>query len=154
MKGTALSRGKRNVEYEMELKFLAAEENESFARTCVAAYAARLNPTLDELADVKAAVSEAVTNAILHGYAGEKGYVVLRGRIEARDVVIEIEDEGVGIADVEAARQPFFTTGPAEERSGMGFTVMETMMDSVEVWSQSGSGTRVTMRKHISQGEK
>ncbi|MDR2166299.1 MAG: anti-sigma F factor [Clostridiales bacterium] len=135
---------------EMELKFAALSENQAFARVVAAAFATRLNPTVAEITEIKTAVSEAVTNAIIHGYDGLDGAaVIMRGYIKGREILIEIEDAGRGIEDIEQAREPLFTTKPDEERSGMGFTVMEEFMDSLEVESEPGRGTIVKMRKII-----
>jgi stage II sporulation protein AB (anti-sigma F factor) len=124
--------------------------NESFARMAAAAFVTPLDPAVDELEDMKAAVSEAVTNAIIHGYPGSEGQVRLDLTREGRDVTIIISDDGAGIADIEAARAPLFTTKPELERSGLGFTVMESFMDSVDVQSTPGKGTTVTLRKKFS----
>ncbi|GIW49075.1 MAG: anti-sigma F factor [Caloramator sp.] len=132
---------------EMKLEFPSKSVNESFARVVVAAFASQLDPTLEELSDVKTAVSEAVTNAIIHGYEDTEGMVTLRCKIEDNKLTIEVEDNGKGIENVELARQPLYTSRPELERSGMGFTVMETFMDSVEVYSELGKGTRVIMTK-------
>lgn len=134
---------------EMRLKFDARSVNEGFARIAVAAFITELNPTLDEVADVKTAVSEAVTNAIIHGYESPEEQVELVCKIEGKVVEIEVIDTGKGIADVEKAMEPFFTTRPELERSGMGFAFMEAFMDEVRVSSQVGKGTRVWMRKKI-----
>ncbi|MBZ4663206.1 MAG: anti-sigma factor [Caloramator sp.] len=132
---------------EMKLEFPSKSVNESFARVVVAAFASQLDPTLEELSDVKTAVSEAVTNAIIHGYEDTEGMVTLRCKIEDNKLTIEVEDNGKGIENVELARQPLYTSRPELERSGMGFTVMETFMDSVEVFSEPGKGTKVIMTK-------
>lgn len=137
----------------MQLTFDARSVNESFARVAVSAFLAELNPTLDELADVKTAVSEAVTNAIIHGYQNENGQVHLFCSLEGNKIEIAVADEGVGIVDVEKAREPFFTTKPELERSGMGFAFMEAFMDEVEVMSEPGKGTKVLMRKQIGKVE-
>ena len=139
-------------ENQMELKFDARSSLESFARVCAGAFASQLNPTLEQVADIKTAVSEAVTNAIVHGYQNKGGEIILRATAKTDEIVIEIQDFGCGIPDVEKAREPFFTTAAGEERSGMGFTVMETFMDRVDVQSDT-SGTIVTMLKHIPQDE-
>lgn len=133
----------------MKLVIESLSENESFARTVVAAYITRLDPTLEELADVKTAVSEAVTNSIIHGYAGKSGEVEVICEIQGQEVVVEIVDYGVGIADIGKAMEPLYTTKPEWERSGMGFAFMEAFMDSLEVHSEVGKGTRVVMRKEI-----
>lgn len=137
---------KRN---EMRLSFDARSVNEGFARVAVAAFITELNPTLDEVADVKTAVSEAVTNAIIHGYDNPEEQVELICRIQDDEVEITVQDSGKGIADVEKAREPFFTTKPELERSGMGFAFMEAFMDEVQVESSVGKGTRVWMCKKI-----
>ena len=136
---------------EMELTFCAKPKNEAFARVAIAAFAVQLNPTLPEMADIKTAVSEAVTNAIVHGYRDrEDGMVRMRAEYgERRMLEIEISDEGCGIRDIAAAMQPFYSTGDGAERSGMGFCVMQTFMDAVEVESTVGEGTTVRMRKYI-----
>lgn len=135
----------------MEVKFLAQAKNEAFARVAIAAFAVQLNPTLPEMADIKTAVSEAVTNAIVHGYRDrEDGMVRMRAEYgERRMLEIEISDEGCGIRDIAAAMQPFYSTGDGAERSGMGFCVMQTFMDAVEVTSAPGDGTTVLLRKRI-----
>lgn len=134
---------------EMCLEFDSRSINEGFARVAVAAFLAELNPTLDELADVKTAVSEAVTNAIIHGYENEMGKVSLRCRIDGELIEILISDTGKGIENVEQAKTPFFTTKPELERSGMGFAFMEAFMDDVQVESELGKGTTVCMKKRI-----
>ncbi len=134
----------------MKLEFLSVPENESFARVAVSAFAVQLNPTLDVLADIKTAVSEAVTNAIVHGYADKAGEVTVSARLTPDRVLeIEVRDRGRGIPDIPRAMQPFFTTQPEKERSGMGFSVMQTFMDSVRVESSVGNGTAVYMTKRL-----
>jgi len=137
------------IDNEMKLEFVSKSQNESFARSVVAAFVAQLDPTIEELADVKTAVSEAVTNAIIHGYADRAGTVVIVSRIIGITVEIEVRDSGTGIPDIELARQPLYTSKPELERSGMGFTVMETFMDKVEIESHPGEGTIVHMTKTI-----
>jgi len=137
----------------MMLQFDAKSVNESFARVSVAAFLTDLNPTLDELADIKTAVSEAVTNAIIHGYPEGEGQVVVHCEVKGMQAHITVEDEGIGIADIEKAKEPFFTTKPELERSGMGFAFMEAFMDEVEVISVLGAGTKVIMRKEIGKQE-
>ena len=138
------------MENRMELRFDALPQNEAFARVTIAAFAVQLCPTLPEMADLKTAVSEAVTNAIVHGYRNEGGTVELTAFYgEDRLLTVRIRDEGCGIRDVEAAMQPFYSTGDGTERSGMGFCVMQTFMDAVEVDSAPGQGTTVTMSKYI-----
>jgi stage II sporulation protein AB (anti-sigma F factor) len=132
---------------EMTLEFSSKSNNESFARVVAAAFASQIDPTLEELADVKTAVSEAVTNAIIHGYENTNGFVKMQCRLYTNAIEILVEDEGNGIEDIDAARQPLYTSKPDLERSGMGFTVMESFMDRVEVISELGKGTKVNMYK-------
>jgi stage II sporulation protein AB (anti-sigma F factor) len=132
---------------EMKLEFLSKSTNEAFARVVAAAFVSQLDPTLEELADVKTAVSEAVTNAIIHGYENKSGTIKMNCRLYKRSVEIEIIDEGRGIEDIDLARQPLYTSRPEMERSGMGFTVMESFMDKVEVTSEPGKGTKVILYK-------
>ncbi len=136
---------------EMTLKFSAIPENEAFARNAVAAFCVCLDPTIDQINDIKTAVSEAVTNAIIHAYPNDTKdkYVTVKTVIDENTVHIAVSDEGVGIADVSKAMQPFFTTKPDEERSGMGFTVMESFTDSLTVEENTPSGTVVSMTKAI-----
>ena len=137
----------------MSLTFPSLAENESFARVAIAAFAVQLSPTLSEIADLKTAVSEAVTNAIVHGYEGTRGDILLRASYDERgEITVEIEDHGRGIADIALAMEPFYTTQPEQERSGMGFSVMQTFMDGLEVASHPGEGTLVRMRKRILAG--
>ena len=138
-----------NRHNEMELSFLSVPENEAFARVVIAAFTVQLSPTMSDIADVKTAVSEAVTNAIIHGYEGTRGMVTMRARLDGTLLSIEIRDRGKGIPNVEQAMEPFYTTHPEQERSGMGFAVMQTFMDDVDVQSSPGSGTSVYLRKHI-----
>lgn len=137
---------------EMKMEFQAVSSNEGFARVAVGAFVAGLNPTVDELADIKTAVSEAVTNCIIHGYEQKEGSIWIQCVTEGSQVQISITDTGRGIADVEQAKEPLFTTKPELERSGMGFAFMEAFMDELEVFSKPGEGTCVTMRKTIGQG--
>lgn len=137
---------------EMELIFDGKSINEGFARVAVAAFMTQLNPTLEEVADVKTAVSEAVTNAIIHGYGKQEQKIWIRCRLENNCLYIEVEDHGVGIADVKEAMQPLFTTRPELERSGMGFSFMEAFMDEIDVFSQVGKGTLVKMKKEVGKG--
>lgn len=132
---------------EMLVEFEAVGENESFARVVIAAFVTRLNPTLEELGDIKVAVSEAVTNAIIHGYEEKGGKIRITARLEENELTVQIEDHGKGIPDVEKAMEPLFTTKPEEERSGMGFSFMEAFTDELLVESKPGEGTRVTMKK-------
>ena len=135
---------------EMHLDFKALPENESFARLAISGFILPLDPTMEALADVKTAVSEAVTNAIIHGYSGKGGMIGLSAAYDEDGTLsVHISDHGRGIDDVQRARQPFYTTSTEEERSGMGFTVMESFMDSVDVSSAPGKGTVVHMSKQI-----
>ena len=139
---------KKTMNY-ITLEFLSRSSNEAFARTAVACFAAQMDPTLNELEDIKTAVSEAVTNAIVHGYPNILGKVTVKARIcEGNTLEISVKDHGRGIPDVEQARRPMFTTG-GEERSGMGFTIMESFMDHLAVKSVPGKGTTVTLRKKL-----
>ncbi len=136
---------------EAKLTFLSRSSNEGFARTAAACFAAQLDPTLDEVNDVKTAVSEAVTNCIVHAYPDRLGVVTLRLRLFGDNTLeIVVKDSGVGIPDVEKARKPLFTTG-GDDRSGMGFTIMESFMDTLKVRSTPGKGTTVTMRRRIAR---
>ena len=137
---------------EMEIRFESRSANEGFARVAVASFLTQLNPTVEEVADVKTAVSEAVTNAIIHGYENEIHKVRIRCRIEENIFVVEVSDKGRGIKDVEEAMRPMYTTKPEQDRSGMGFAFMEAFMDSVEVESEPGKGTSVKMKKAIGKG--
>ena len=135
----------------MRLEMESLSRNEEFARVVTAVFMSRLDPTLEEVDDVKTAVSEAVTNAVIHGYRGGRGtiYLDLTADLEERVLTVAVEDRGVGIADVKQAMEPMFTTYPEGERSGMGFSFMEAFMDQVEVESQPNHGTLVTMKKSI-----
>ncbi len=140
----------QRMENYVTLEFLSRSSNEGFARVAAAGFAAQLDPTLDELGDIKTAVSEAVTNAIVHGYPDQLGKIVMKLKLlENNTIEITVRDWGKGIEDIQQARQPLFTTG-GEERSGMGFTIMESFMDRLTVKSTSGRGTTVTMRRRIS----
>lgn len=139
----------------IRFEFEARSQNESLARSVAAAYVLPLDPTVEEVTEIKTAVSEAVSNAIIHAYPGkeETGIVILEAELRGeRDVMFVIRDQGVGIADVSQARAPLFTTGAPEERSGMGFTVMESFMDKIEVRSEPGNGTEVTLIKRLDSG--
>ena len=139
---------------EMEIRFDSRSENEGFARVSVASFLTQLNPTVEEVADVKTAVSEAVTNAILHGYEQRVETVRIHCSIENQLFTVEISDRGKGIANVEKAMEPMFTTKPEDDRSGMGFSFMEAFMDTVEVESKVGEGTSVKMTKTIGKGSR
>lgn len=137
---------------EMEIIFDSRSVNEGFARVAVSSFMTQLNPTLEEVSDVKTAVSEAVTNAIIHGYEEEIHKIRISCRLEGKSIWIEVEDKGKGIADVEKAMEPMFTSKPHLERSGMGFAFMEAFMDELEVISKVGEGTTVKMKKEIGRG--
>lgn len=134
---------------QMTVEFDSLSKNESFARVVVAAFVARLNPTVDEIADIKTAVSEAVTNSIIHGYENKNGKIKIETEIDKDQVTVIVTDYGIGIADVEKAMEPMYTSKPELERSGMGFAFMEAFMDELNVESQKGQGTVITMRKVI-----
>ena len=138
-----------NYDNEMKLEFISNPNNEALARIAVASFVAYLDPTIEEISDIKTAVSEAVTNAIIHGYENSKGMVVIKSRISKKTIEIEIIDNGKGIEDIERAREPLYTTKPEEERSGMGFTIMESFMDEIKVISKPGQGITVFMKKII-----
>ena len=138
---------------EMKLEFVSKTNNEAFARIAVAAFVSQLDPTIDELSDIKTAVSEAVTNSIIHGYEDEEGIVKITAKLFGNNVEIEVSDNGKGISNIEEARKPLYTSKPNMERSGMGFTIMESFMDYVTVESAVGLGTNVTMKKRITSLE-
>ncbi len=142
-----------NIKYKnkMQLEILSKSNNEAFARITVAAFAAQLDPTIEEISDIKTAVSEAVTNSIIHGYENKEGIIKINAYIYDNTIRIEISDQGKGIEDIEIAKQPLYTTKPELERSGMGFTIMENFMDSLKVESVLGMGTKVTMEKKIKE---
>ena len=132
---------------EMKIEFLSKSNNEAFARISVAAFVAQLDPTLEEINDVKTAVSEAVTNSVIHGYGGNGGKIIIECSVENNTMEVMIKDFGKGIADVEKAMEPMYTTDAMHERSGMGFTFMEVFMDELQVVSEKGGGTTVIMKK-------
>lgn len=134
---------------QIEIKFKSLPENEAFARTCVSAFCLQLNPTLDEIGDIKTAVSEAVTNCVVHAYPNKVGDITMLLSIENNQIHIVIKDNGVGIVDIDKALTPFYTTKPDEERSGMGFTVMDSFMDSLNVRNNGAKGLIVEMSKQI-----
>ena len=135
----------------MRLEIAALGSNESFARGTVAAFAVQVNPTLDEINDIKTAISEAVTNCVVHAYAKSEGVIIIDCQLFADSLTVTVSDRGVGIKDVRKALEPFYTTRPEEERSGMGFTVMQSFMDTLDVTSKHGFGTTVTMQKFFSK---
>ena len=140
---------KDNFTNEMKIEFISKSSNEAFARIAVAAFASQLDPTIEELADIKTAVSEAVTNCIIHGYDKKQGIVKIVSKLRENEIIIEISDKGKGIENIDEAKEPLYTTKPNLERSGMGFTIMESFMDKMEVESILGLGTKVTMSKII-----
>ena len=142
-----------NFNNRMKLEFLSKSANESFARTAVASFVLPLDPTIEEIADIKTALSEGVTNAIIHGYGHANGIITVECEINENVVRITIEDKGKGIRDKNIARQPFYTECDEGERSGMGFTVMETFMDSLEIISELGTGTKLIMTKEINNAQ-
>ncbi len=136
------------VDNKISIELMSKSENEGFARVAVAAFVSQLDPTVEELTDVKTAVSEAVTNSIIHGYENKKeGIIKIEASISKNEITIIIEDYGKGIKDIKQAMEPLYTSKPELERSGMGFTVMETFMDNLEVFSEYGKGTKVVMKK-------
>ena len=135
---------------QMELTFLSKAENEAFARMVISAFLVQVNPTMSVISEVRTAVSEAVTNAVVHAYNGQLGKIILRAMMDQETVLtIDVEDFGCGISDVRQAMQPFFTTQPDQERTGIGFALMQSFMDDVKVYSSPGSGTTVRMMKRI-----
>ena len=134
----------------MRLEIPSKSENERFARTVCAAFILELDPTLEEMSEIKTAISEAVTNAIIHGYNGNEGTVLIDGEIEDRTVTYTIVDNGCGISDIKKARQPLYTQKPDSERSGMGFSIMEAFMDTLTVESEENKGTKIIMTKRLS----
>ena len=138
-------------ENEMKLEFISKSNNEAFARITVAAFVSQLDPTIEELADIKTAVSEAVTNCIIHGYEDKQGIIKIVGYLKENEIILEISDNGKGIENIDIAKEPLYTTKPNLERSGMGFTIMESFMDEVKVESIVGIGTKVTMSKKIKE---
>lgn len=134
---------------EMTLVFDSKSQNEAFARVAIAAFVSELDPTIEEISDIKTAVSEAVTNCIIHGYENGPGKVKVTGIIRGKNVTIIVEDQGVGIVDIPKAMEPLYTTKPELERSGMGFAFMDAFMDELAVTSELGVGTTVTMKKQI-----
>ncbi len=145
---------KEQFENEMKLEFLSKSANEAFARITVAAFASQLDPTIEELADIKTAVSEAVTNSIIHAYENKQGIIRINAKLDDNIITIHISDNGKGIENVDIAKEPLYTTKPNLERSGMGFTIMESFMDSMKVESIVGLGTKVTLVKTIKKEEK
>lgn len=142
---------KNLYENEMRLEFLSKSNNEAFARITVAAFASQLDPTIEQLADIKTAVSEAVTNCIIHAYEEKEGIIKIVCKLFADSIVIEISDTGRGIENIEEAKKPLYTSKPNLERSGMGFTIMESFMDEMNVESVLGLGSKVTMKKIITK---
>ena len=144
---------KEQFDNEMKLEFISKASNESFARITIAAFASQLDPTIEELADIKTAVSEAVTNCIIHGYDNRQGIVKIFAKLQGNTIIIEISDNGKGIENIELAKEPLYTTKPNLERSGMSFTIMESFMDNVQIESIVGLGTKITMSKTIKKQE-
>ena len=142
-----------NIKNEMKLEFLSKSSNEAFARIAVAAFISQLDPTIEEVADIKTAVSEAVTNSIIHAYPNRDGIIKIHSKLYENEVEIEISDTGEGIENIEEAREPLFTTKGNLERSGMGFTIMDSFMDKLIVESIVGLGTKITMKKRIGKEE-
>lgn len=138
-----------DIKNEMKLEFLSKSVNEAFARISVATFAAQLDPSIEEIADIKTAVSEAVTNAIIHAYGDREGIIKIKGKLYDDEIEIEISDNGNGIENIEEAKEPLFTTKSNLERSGMGFSIMESFMDNLKVESIVGLGTKITMNKRI-----
>ena len=138
---------------EMNLEFISKSSNEAFARITVAAFVSQLDPTIDEIADIKTAVSEAVTNCIIHGYEDSQGIIKIHCLIQDNTITIEISDNGKGIEDINVAKEPLYTSKPNLERSGMGFTIMESFMDELNIESVLNLGTKITMKKTIKKAK-
>lgn len=141
----------KNIKNEMKMEFASKSANEAFARVSVAAFVSQLDPTIEEIADIKTSVSEAVTNAIIHAYPNKDGVVKVRALLYEDEIEVEVSDTGEGIENIEEAREPLYTTKGNLERSGMGFTIMENFMDELKVESIVGLGTKVTMSKKINK---
>ena len=139
----------KNLKNEMKLEFLSKSANEAFARIAVASFASQLDPTIEEIADIKTSVSEAVTNAVIHAYEMSEGIIKIHSKLYENEIEIEISDTGKGIENVSEAREPLYTTKSNLERSGMGFTIMESFMDSFKVESIVGLGTKISMSKKV-----
>ena len=148
-KDTVIYLDSNKVENEMKLEFLNKGANEAFARITVAAFASQLDPTIEELADIKTAVSEAVTNCIIHAYENRQGIIKINAQLKGDEIIIQISDNGKGIENVDVAKEPLYTTKPNLERSGMGFTIMESFMDDFKIESIVGLGTKITMIKKV-----
>lgn len=144
---------KEQFENEMKLEFISKSTNEAFARITVAAFASQLDPTIEELADIKTAVSEAVTNCIIHAYESKQGIIKIDAKLKENKLMLQISDNGKGIENIDVAKEPLYTTKPNLERSGMGFTIMESFMDSMKVESIVGLGTKITLIKEIKKEE-
>ena len=144
----------KNLKNEMKLEFLSKSVNEAFARIAIAAFFSQLDPTIEELADLKTSISEAVTNCIIHAYPNTEGIIKIIGRLYDDEIEIEILDNGVGIENIEEAKEPLFTTKSNLERSGLGFTIMESFMDSFKIESIVGLGTKISMIKKVKKEKK
>ena len=143
----------KQVKNEMKIELLSKSSNEAFARISVAAFASQLDPTIEEIADIKTSVSEAVTNAIIHGYNNAEGIIKIKTKLYEDEIEIEVSDTGSGIENIEEAREPLYTTKGNLERSGMGFTIMENFMDELSVESIVGLGTKIVMTKKIKKAK-
>lgn len=137
------------MENKIKIELMSKSSNEAFARIAIAAFVSQLDPTIEEIADIKTAVSEAVTNCIIHAYEEKEGIIYITCTLKNREVVIEVEDNGIGIENIDMAKEPLYTSKPELERSGMGFTIISSFMDDMKIESTLGMGTKVTMRKTI-----
>ena len=137
------------MENKVKLELMSKSSNEAFARIAIAAFVSQLDPTIEEIADIKTAVSEAVTNCIIHAYEEKEGIIYVNCVLKNREVIIEVQDNGIGIENIDMAKEPLYTSRPELERSGMGFTIMESFMDEMKIESIVGMGTKVTMKKVI-----
>lgn len=136
---------------ELKIEFLSLSENEGFARSCVASFCLPINPSIETITDIKTAVSEAVTNCVVHAYPNKVGTITINVRLSDKEIYISIKDNGIGIADIKKAKEPFYTSKPDSERSGMGFTVMESFMDDVVIRSEVNKGTEVVLIKKLEE---
>ena len=148
-----ISKEMKNIKNEMKIEFLSKSANEAFARISIAAFVSQLDPTIEEIADIKTAVSEAVTNSIIHAYSNKEGVIKIKAVLYEDEIEIEISDTGIGIENIEEAKAPLFTTKGNLERSGMGFAIMENFMDNLKVESIVGLGTKITMTKKIKKSK-
>lgn len=142
-------KGKEKMENKVKLELMSKSSNEAFARIAIAAFVSQLDPSIEEIADIKTAVSEAVTNCIIHAYEEKEGIIYITCTLKNREITIEVKDNGIGIENIDMAKEPLYTSKPELERSGMGFTIMDSFMDEIKIESIVGMGTKITMKKVI-----